>query len=78
MSMIIKSETGREAELNSMVSSIVKQLGMNEEMSVESALNVLNTGLVRLVAHGNSNEYRQLKEVINEVSTWSGNVHVDL
>lgn len=81
MSMIIKENTGmqREVEIPSSLSPILTTLGMESKMERTEAVDILEQGLARTVAQGNTKGYNRLTDAIDELNVWTTpTVAVDL
>lgn len=77
MSLIIKSQNGREAEVSNKWSTMVKHIGIEEEMTKEQLENTLKASLVHVMSKGDVEGYHKLSEVLSEVATWdSSTVHI--
>lgn len=70
MSMIISNSNGREVELPQETVATFKAYGLETEMDTTSMIQTLNQVKLHLVAHGNPNTYRRLKEAVDELETW--------
>lgn len=72
MSMIIKSQTGKEVEFNKEETPVMRQLGIDSEtMSRKTVIDVLSHGIVYLIANGKQQNVNHTKEVIDELNTWT-------
>ena len=81
MSMIIKENTGmhREVEIPQPLSPILTTLGMESKMDRTEAIDILEQGLARTVAQGDTKGYNCLTNAINELNVWTTSiVAVDL
>lgn len=78
MSMIFKTNT-EETEIGSKEARIARMLGMEEELTKDEVIDVLNHVTVRLAAKGDNERYRKIAEVVAEIETWhDGTISVEL
>lgn len=69
MSMIFKTKN-EEAEIGSKEARIARMLGMEDELSKDEVIDVLNHVTVRLAAKGDQDRYKKVAEVVVEMKTW--------
>lgn len=80
MSIIIKENGGfnREVELPNEVATIIKTIGIDEEMTKDEMIDTLKHASIHMVAQGKHDEYQKLINAANEVQEWkSTNVIVE-
>lgn len=73
MSIIIKENGGldREVELPNEVATVIKTIGIDEEMTNEEIIDNLKHASIHMVAQGKLDEYKKLTNAVNEVQEWS-------